>query len=255
MPENKITPLVEKVFFEIHSDNPREGPGNFTSTQKAFLTLKNISKKPKILDIGCGPGQQTIDLAKLSTGIIYAVDNYPPYLSSLLDKVQNAGLKDRIIAVEADMNNLQFERESFDIIWAEGSIYLMGFELGLKKLGHFLKHNGYLAVTEISWLKENPPEDVAAFWQDGYSAMQNVAANISIIQKLEYKLIDHFVLPETAWWDDYYKPIEQKLVMLRSKYHNKTEVLQLIENEQNEIDLYRKYSNYYGYVFYVMQKK
>ena len=30
--------------------------------------------------------------------------------------------------------------------------------------------------------------------------------------------------------------------------------LEVIENEELEIELYRKYHDYYGYVFYIMQK-
>jgi hypothetical protein len=48
--------MVSDVFFEIHADNPREGPGDFNSTKRAFLAMKNLPGKPKILDIGCGPG-------------------------------------------------------------------------------------------------------------------------------------------------------------------------------------------------------
>ena len=38
------------------------------------------------------------------------------------------------------------------------------------------------------------------------------------------------------------------------KYTNNKEALTVIEEEENEIELYRKYSDYYGYEFYIMQK-
>jgi hypothetical protein len=49
----------EEFFFEIHQDNPREGPGNLESTKKAFSMLNNLPESPRILDVGCGPGRQT----------------------------------------------------------------------------------------------------------------------------------------------------------------------------------------------------
>ena len=42
--------------------------------------------------------------------------------------------------------------------------------------------------------------------------------------------------------------------MLRQKYSDNQEMLALLAEEQREIDLYRKYSKSYGYVFYLMQK-
>ncbi len=85
------------LFWEIHSGNPREGPGEFQSTKRAFDMLEDLPSSSKILDIGCGPGMQTIDLGRLADGIIIAVDNHPQFLNDLKRKAQQDGLADRII--------------------------------------------------------------------------------------------------------------------------------------------------------------
>ena len=41
--------------------------------------LKNLPKNPRILDIGCGLGMQTIELAMLSEGQIDALDSHQPF--------------------------------------------------------------------------------------------------------------------------------------------------------------------------------
>jgi len=43
-----------QIFFEIYEDLPRQGPGNKTSTHKAFALLADLVAEPRILDIGCG---------------------------------------------------------------------------------------------------------------------------------------------------------------------------------------------------------
>ena len=73
MTDNQIPNRAEEIFFEIHRGNPREGPGNFAATRKAYSALSDLPDRPIILDIGCGPGQQTIDLAALSEGTIYGI--------------------------------------------------------------------------------------------------------------------------------------------------------------------------------------
>jgi hypothetical protein len=65
-----------EYFYDLFSGLPRGGPGDNESTQKAFSFLKNISSEPLILDIGCEPGMQTLELARFSDGKIIALDNY-----------------------------------------------------------------------------------------------------------------------------------------------------------------------------------
>lgn len=255
MTDNLMSERAMHVFFEIHRDNPREGPGNLEATRKAYATLSHLPDKPIILDVGCGPGQQTLDLATLSRGSIYAIDNHEPYLKYLQARVDQRGLADRIFPQAGDMTALPFEHAYFDIIWAEGSIYIMGFEKGLMAWQPFLKSGGYMALTEISWLKNAAPPDLTDFWNAAYPAIQDQEGNISLIQKAGYRLIDHFVLPPEAWWDDYYFHIENKLSLLKIKYQNEPEAMEVIEYEELEIELYRKYHDYYGYVFYIMQKQ
>jgi hypothetical protein len=130
----------------------------------------------------------------------------------------------------------------------------MGFENGLTAWRPYLKPAGYIVVSEISWLKDKPPPDLVSFWDEAYPALQDQDGNIAIIQRAGYNLIDHFVLPTEAWWDNYYIHIENKLSLLKTKYQNEAEALEVIAIEELETDLFRKYSDYYGYVFYIMQK-
>jgi len=82
-----MTEKMPKIFWEIHNSLPRKGPGDNKSTRKAYKMLKELPENPRILDIGCGPGMQTIELAKISNGEIIAVDSHQPFLEQL-KKVQ-----------------------------------------------------------------------------------------------------------------------------------------------------------------------
>jgi len=115
------------IFFEIHKDLPREGSGRDEYTQKAFEMIPKINQ-PNILDIGCGPGLQTIKLAKMSNGKIIAIDIHQPYLDQLKQTAKKEKLLDRIDIVNKSMVDMDFPEEYFDIIWAEGSIFIIGFD-------------------------------------------------------------------------------------------------------------------------------
>jgi ubiquinone/menaquinone biosynthesis C-methylase UbiE len=249
----KSTPIdPEKIFWEIHSGNPREGPGCFAATKRAFERL-SLPKRPRVLDIGCGPGRQTQDLASLCDGRIFALDLYRHFLGELKAKAEAEGFSDRIDVIQGDMAQLPFQPESFDLIWAEGSIYIIGFQRGLKLWRPFLKSDGFIAVTEVTWLKTDPPRELSEFWQ-AYPAMTDTPGNTAKIRNAGYTLEDQFVLPPEAWWDDYYSHIAQKIPRLRAKYGSDQAALDIISSEEVELEMHRKYADYYGYMFYVMRK-
>jgi len=130
----------------------------------------------------------------------------------------------------------------------------MGFREALAAWKPLLAEKGYMAITHLCWLRDKPPEEIRRFWAENFPAMASVEDNLRIIGETGYEEIGHFTLPTAAWWNDYYDPLEKNLVRLRQKYANDAEALKWIAASQSEIDMYRKYSNYYGYVFFVMRK-
>ena len=248
-----MTPELPKYFFKVHSDLPREGPGDSESTRKAYLMLRDLPKNPRILDVGCGPGMQTIELAKLSNGTIEALDNHQPFLEQLMNKAKEEGVAKKIRIVKGNMFKLNYRNSSFDVIWSEGAIFIIGFEKGISEWKRLLTAKGYIAVSEVSWLKPNPPEGLRAYWEKYYPAIKTIQQNLQIIRKVGYQIINYFVLPPKSWWENYYAPIESKLPSLRSKYADNPEASSFLDEAQLEIDMFRKYSEYYGYVFYIMQ--
>lgn len=243
-----------EVFLEIHKDIPREGPGDSLITKSTFKLCTNLPEKPNILDIGCGPGFQTFDLAGVSGGNITALDYHEQYIKVLEKNIASARMESRIKCVQGDMNNMEFPPESFDLIWSEGAVYIMGFDEGLKEWRKFLKPGGYLCVTELSWIKENPPAEVADYWNENYPGMMKVEEGNKIASKRGYEIIENITLPDNAWFDNYYDYIAAKLPVMKEKYSGNPDILQVIESEEIEINMRRKYGEYYGYVFYVLRR-
>lgn len=241
------------VFFEIFESNPRQGPGNRESTERALKLIPPMNQ-PQILDIGCGAGIQTIDLAHLTSGKIIALDNHQPVLDALNGKIAAQNLTERVQTINASMLDLPFEEASFDLIWAEGSIFIIGFEKGLQYWRKYLKPGGYLALTEMSWFKDNPPSEIQHYIDEVYPVMNNQEDNLAIIRQQGFVETGHFIVPDSAWWDDFYTPMERRLDTFREKYAGDNDALLVVDGVQKEIDMFRKYSEWYGYVFYIAQR-
>jgi len=164
------------LFWELHSDLPREGPGSDRSTREAAEKLPRLSDDARVLDVGCGPGAQTLALARaFPQAHIMAVDRHAPFLKDLTRRTRSSEAFSRIASLQGDMRALPFSDNRFDLIWSEGAIYIVGFEAGLRSWRPLLKTHGCVAVTEISWLTEAPPEAPTQFWSRNYPAMATIA--------------------------------------------------------------------------------
>ena len=245
--------MKNKIFFELYDNLSTEEYGRAKYTGKAYNMIPKI-QKPKILDIGCGSGKQTVFLAKISKGNVTGIDIHQPYLDKLKLNAKKANLSHKIKALNCSMFEMNFPEESFDIIWAEGSIYAIGFEKGLSEWKKFIKPKGYLAIHEMTWIKDNPPDEIRNYWEKLYSGITTIEKNIDIINKCNYKSIGHFSLPEDTWWIEYYNPLEKRIQMLKKKYNDNPSTINVLDKEQEEVDLYKKYSKWYGSAFFVMQK-
>jgi len=243
-----------EYLYELCEVLPRSGPGDNEYTRRAFSYISFFPKHPFILDIGCGQGMQTIELAKISNGKIIALDNHQAFLDTLMENAKNEGVEEKISPKNISMLDMDFDENTFDIIWSEGALYSMGFQNGLKRCHQLLKDKGHLAVTELVYTSSTPPDAVNKYFDNEYPAIKNIIENIEAIQKEGFTLISNFTLPESAWLNDYFLPIEKELPRLNKKYKKNEVALSIFEGFRNEIDFYRKYSKFYGYEFFVMQK-
>jgi len=243
-----------EYIYELCEMLPRSGPGDNAYTRRAFNSIPETQTPPFILDIGCGQGMQTIELAKISNGKIIALDNHQRFLDMLMEQAIKQRFDEKIIPKNISMLDMDFKEETFDIIWSEGALYFMGFQNGLKRCHQLLKEKGYLAVTELVYTAPNPPASVVEYFKSEYPDIKNVGENIETIKKERFNLISNFTLPESAWLNNYYLPIEKELPRLNKKYQGNEVALAVFEGFRNEVDFYRKYSKFYGYEFFVMQK-
>jgi ubiquinone/menaquinone biosynthesis C-methylase UbiE len=201
-------------------------------TRKAFQTLSTLDK-PRILDVGCGSGAPTIELAKMSDGEVIAIDIDQSSLDKLGRKIEKERLSNRVKIINMSLFNLDFPEESFDVIWCEGAISPIGFERALKEWRRFLKVNGFMVLHDDINNKDN---------------------KLKFILECGYDLIEFFQLPDNAWWVQYYGPLEKRINDMLEKHSNHPEILGDLNRFQKEIDMYKRDPSAFRSIFYIMQK-
>lgn len=216
--------------FQIFKDTLRAGFNRYT--RRAYQVLPALDK-PFILDIGCGSGVPTMELARLSNGRILGLDTDQSVLDRFTCKTKEAGLSDRVKAVRGSMLDMDFADKSFDVIWAEGSIAAIGFLIGLREWRRSLKAGGFLVV---------------------HDEKGDLEEKLAQITDCGYELLDYFVLDSKIWWTEMYAPLEKHINEIRAQ-HDKGEVPLEVTGDQQFIEMFRKNPGRYSSVFFIMKNR
>lgn len=261
-------PAQRAAFMDLHSENPREGPGDFSSTERAWHAALSALQQAResfaragaadipatddvrILDLACGPGLQTQHLAQLAPNAqITALDITPAFVANLQRWVVEHNESQRIQPRVGDMR--QVDTEQVDIIWCEGAVYMLGVQEALQLWRDLLRPGGCIAFTEPVFLSEELPDAVVENWAE-YPVMTDVDGVLERVRAAGYQVVTSFVLGDAAW-AAYYDPLQLRVNALRDKYSDDPDGSLVIAEGQQEIDAWRNHGEYFSYAFFVAQ--
>lgn len=253
--------MDDQTFFnlmiDLHREGTRQGPGSDEETLRALeLTRLDRAARLQVADIGCGTGASTLVLAsELPNSRITAVDLFPEFLDILTERARAAGCSEQIEILAESMDSLPFAAESLDLIWSEGAIYNMGFSAGIETWRPFLRPDGVLAVSETTWLRPDPPEEIRQHWNSEYPEIATASEKIAILEGAGYDLMGYLVLPSSNWIDSYYAPTEERIPAFSERHAGLPEAAEVVEMERKEADLYKRYHDWFSYGFYVARRR
>jgi len=239
---------------EYYSNFERQGPGSPEMTIKALSFIDNLNDVTQVADLGCGTGGQTMVLAKHINANIVGIDLSSHMIEKFNANADKNNEKNRVKGIIGSIDDLPFKNEELDLIWSEGAIYNIGFERGLNEWHKYLKRNCYIAVTEASWFTENRPDEIHDFWMNAYSEIDTIPNCVLKMQKAGYIPVASFIIPETCWTDNFYDAQTSFQEIFLKKYAGNKTVEDFIAYERHEAEIYKKYKQYYGYVFYIGKK-
>ncbi len=243
-----------QLICEYFTNVERQGPGSPETTIKALSFIDNLTEHSHIADIGCGTGGQTMILAQHTPGHITGLDLFPDFINIFNHNAKELNLQKRVEGIIGSMDKLPFKKEELDLIWSEGAIYNIGFQKGLNEWRKYLKTDGYIAVSEVSWFTDERPNEINDFWMDAYPEIDTIPNKILQMQKAGYIPVACFILPENCWTENFYAPQVEAQKDFLQKYAGNKAAEEFIANQRHETQLYYKYKEFYGYVFYIGKK-
>ena len=98
-----LPPIAHAAWWQVNGELDQQGPGSDASTLRALAALPDLPDSPRIADLGCGPGRQTLALARATGGRVAALDLLPPFLKRLRDRARRARLESQICIAQCDM--------------------------------------------------------------------------------------------------------------------------------------------------------
>ncbi|OBU15455.1 MerR family transcriptional regulator [Photobacterium aquimaris] len=234
----------ESIFYRLDRLGPSDDDDSLQALHALPINTGNA------LDVGCGKGLTTCLLAHHSGFSLTALDNDEYHLSCLKEKIKHQPINERITTSCSSMMAMPFEEQQFDVIWAEGSAYIMGVNNALKQWQRFLKPHGYVVISDLVWLTETPSIEAYEFWQKNYPDMTSKQQRTTDIINAGYEVITSFTQSEKSWLN-YLVPLKQKLNDIGDNDYKSNAVNDL----RQEIHIHDQYLGEYGYHLFVLKSK
>ena len=239
-----MSPDQWAAFLEVHKDLPREGPGTPEDVHWAIDCL-GLSGAVDIFDAACGPGDDTVTLARaLPNARIRAVDTTEQFVSKAQARTAEFGTR-----VLVEYGDMAAPGASYDLIWCAGALYFLGVTEGLLTWRTSLKPGGHVVFSEPVLLDAPPDADVAAFWEE-YPQITDLAGIEARVTAAGYRSLAHRMIVGDAW-QAYYDPMQARIDRLRATATD-PHILAALDENQAEIDRWRAARDHIAYALLIV---
>ena len=243
---------LDDAIYEVFGPLSRGAPGNDAATLRALDAVPGRDAVRRVLDLGAGRGRAAFALARaLPHARVTAVDIHAPFVEGIAERAREAGLADRIQAVRGDMEKIEVARGSIDLVWAEGSIYVIGMERALAMWRPWLRPGGCVAFSDLVRWAGDLSEEARAFWAVEYPGMASEAAIRSRAESAGYRVVRGFRMPRDAH-EAYYAPLEARVAELAGSAD--ADIRHVLAGLRKEIAVVRRFSDEAGYTFFVLRR-
>ena len=152
-----------EAFFYVHEGLARQGPGSKETSQALYEAAATECDIRTAVDLGAGPGASAVFLARQGVNVT-AVDKNVDFLSQLAARAAKVGVSQRIRVLNESMAAVDAIGGPFDLLWSEGTAYILGLSRALSLWSRLMKPESCLVLTDAFWLTNERSAGAVDFW-------------------------------------------------------------------------------------------
>ncbi len=244
-----------QAIINIHRMLPRKGPGSDHIAETIFdYCAPFLGKSPVMADFGCGNGHSSFKLVEYFDGTVRAVDFAAPFLQELKERLKGHPCERKILPVQGDMLDPTQLGGPYDLIWSEGATAIVGTVKALETWYPLLKPDGLLVYSEASWRLNKPQPEAVEYYETRYSDLTDHQGHIQRAEAIGFKVLKTMDLPTEDWWTSYFHPLQRRVEELSKTVEPGSALSTVINSFHEETRMFERFSDQYGYTFFVLQK-
>ncbi len=166
--------MPDDVYTHGHHDAVLRSHRFRTAENSAAYLLPHLSAGQRLLDVGCGPGTITADLAEaVAPGEVVALDRAAGVLTEARQACDERGLTN-VTVTEGDVYALDAPDDSFDVVHAHQVLqHLSDPVAALIEMRRVCRPDGWVAVRDADYdaMTWYPPDPALDDWQAIYHAV------------------------------------------------------------------------------------
>lgn len=176
----KLSAVYEHIWF-AHGGGAYEGLDRSLHPRPPemlydFVEGFNLAAGSAALDVGCGKGNHTSELARRFHLQVFGIDPVDGNLGIARDAASERGLAGRVTFTKGSMESIPFEDATFDLIWCRDAlVHVQGLRRGFSECGRVLKPHGHMIVFTTYATERMEPKEAARI----YAALGIVPENTS----------------------------------------------------------------------------
>jgi ubiquinone/menaquinone biosynthesis C-methylase UbiE len=214
--------------------------------------LAGLNPRSRILDIACGRGIASINLAKRFGCQATAVDIEESFIQEGKSLARKEKVTDQIDFIVADFNKLVFKKKSFDMIIAEGgALSYIGRDSGLKRGYSLLKKDGYIEISDLILRAKHLPRNIKEIFLPGNMDLETEESYRTLLKLNRFQIVFCSYIAQ-QYWVNYYENIKQNLKNRKGIFSDKN----FRETLSKELEVFQKQKGIeqLGYLFIVAKK-
>lgn len=235
---------------DIHSNYTSPAGREFTFAAARFAGVNPASR---VLDLGCGYGEASCNLAAEFRCKLVACDANNENITIARQMAVERNVSHLISFEHRDILTADYRETPFELILAEGGVLsYINRKNGMQHAHAWLNPRGWFAFSDLVIIAQNVPDEIKTIYEDALYRYETEHTYRELLLGTGFDI--HFMsLVPPSGWDNYYAHMARRLEDTKGFFADKKIKLAF----HREIDVFYRLEafKYIGYLFCIARKK